>query len=300
MWARSVHATRFVALENSVASTSRARAISRRTLATQVPLPSASSPSALEEDTASTPGASPDTPRTLPYLLQTSLILARAPLLTPTPTPLEQTYHDYHARLQRTLATPFPTEFYFKKGTLLERRFQAEERLREQAAFGEGFDGEEGAERLEDVPSEEDDVTLLSRENEADRKGDVTSLDRKGERSLYLLVKPKGGKDKSWTFPMWNAGLEQPLHKNVQAGVIDSFGANMNTWIVSRQPIGFVDQSDKKPSKTFFFKGRVLGGRPVLLSESSVSDLAWLTREEIAERVDPKYWKQVEELIPRV
>lgn len=152
-----------------------------------------------------------DTPRTLPYTLFTSLILARAPLLTPTPTSFESAYHSYQARIHRTLSTPFPSEFYFKKGTLLERRFLAEERVRERAAFGDGFDGEEGAERLEDVPREEDDVHPLPREHESDRTGDVKDLNRQGERNLYLLVQSK--EDKSWRFPFWTAGLEQALHK---------------------------------------------------------------------------------------
>jgi len=153
----------------------------------------------------------PYSPRALTYTLFTSLILARAPLLTPTPTPLESAYYNYQARIHRALSTPFPSEFYFKKGTLLERRFQAEERVRERAAFGEGFEGEEGAERLEDVPSEEDEVHPLPREHESDRIGDVKDLNRQGERNLYLLVQSK--EDKSWRFPFWTAGLEQPLHK---------------------------------------------------------------------------------------
>lgn len=182
----------------------RALRSTRRTLATEV------SSSELSEE-AIDASASVSPPRTLPYALYTSLILARAPLLTKTPTPLESSYYAYQSRIQRALSTPFPSEFYFKKGTLLERRFLAEERVREQAAFGEGFDGEEGAEKLEDVPSEEDEVNFLSREHEADRKGDVKDLNRQGERNLYLLVKSKEGG--SWRFPVWNAGLEQPLHK---------------------------------------------------------------------------------------
>lgn len=159
----------------------------------------------------SQPLTEPYTPRALPYRLFTSLILARAPLLTPTPTPFESAYYNYQARIHRALSTPFPSEFYFKKGTLLERRFLAEERIREHAAFGDGFEGEKGAERLEDVPNEEDEIRPLPREHESDRTGDVKDLNRQGERNLYLLVQSKEGK--TWRFPFWAAGLGLPLHK---------------------------------------------------------------------------------------
>lgn len=179
----------------------------RRTFATGV-----SSSDTIEAPADLSPSAllSPP-PRELSYPLFASLILARAPLLTKAPTSFEGAYYAYQARIQRTLSSPFPSEFYFKKGTLLERRFLAEERVREQAAFGEGFEGEEGAEKLEDVPSDEDEVKLLPREHEADRIGDVKNLNRQGERNLYLLVKSKD--ENSWHFPLWSAGLEQPLHK---------------------------------------------------------------------------------------
>ena len=190
---------------SSVANIARSQ---RRGLATET---------SAEVDPDSIPEFVPDSPaRTLPYKLYTSLILARSPFLTPTPTPLESTYYAYQSRIQRAITTPFPSEFYFKKGSLLERRFLAEERLREAEAFGEGFEPEEGAEKLEDVPSEEDDIRVLARETEADQKGDLQDLNRKGDRTLYLLVKasrPGKGSEHAWRFPYWETGLMQPLHK---------------------------------------------------------------------------------------
>ena len=152
---------------------------------------------------------------TLPFALQTSLVVARAPLLTTLPTTFESEYYEYQSRLHRALSQPFPANFYFKKGTLLERRFNAEERAREMAAFGEGFGAAvEGDERLEDIPSDEEAVTFLPRETEADRSNNFKSLNRRGERTLYLLVKPLKSKAASgaWEFPTWEVGSTQPLH----------------------------------------------------------------------------------------
>ena len=51
--------------------------------------------------------------------------------------------------------------------------------------------------------AEEDEV--MPRVTKADLAGDVRSLDRQGERNLYLLVQ---GQDKSWRFPQgsWKEG----------------------------------------------------------------------------------------------
>lgn len=50
------------------------------------------------------------------------------------------------------------------------------------------------------VLAKEEEVTIMPRSNEADRKGDVKSLDRKGPRNLYLLVKKGKGRNE-WRLP---------------------------------------------------------------------------------------------------
>lgn len=95
-----------------------------------------------------------------------------------------------------------------------------EEEEREREAFGslraqrkDASSSEEGAEastarsvnapKSADIGAEAD--VIMPRITEADRTGDVHSLDRAGERNLYLLVQ---GKDKIWRFPQgsWKEG----------------------------------------------------------------------------------------------
>lgn len=55
---------------------------------------------------------------------------------------------------------------------------------------------------------QEEDATVLPRWHEADGKGDTKSLDRFGQRNLYLVVKSKGEKGEDvWKFP---EGAMQP------------------------------------------------------------------------------------------
>ncbi|ELU40417.1 MRP-L46 domain-containing protein [Rhizoctonia solani AG-1 IA] len=140
-----------------------------------------------------------------------SVLLNRSPILTTLPTPFEQAYYDYQARIGRAISNPFPREFYFKKGAIAERQFFVEESQREKEAFGEGF-GESLLKDLEEDKTgsmnQTEDVVALPREHESDRTGDVKNLNRKGDRNLYLLVK---GLD-SWRLPQGPAKQGAALH----------------------------------------------------------------------------------------
>lgn len=203
-------------------------------------------------------------------VLNAAVILNRSPILTRTPTLFERAYFAYQSRVRRALYNPFPTDFYFKTGSLLERKFAKEERLREAEAFG----GQWSIKRRKQAASEldEDGVLIASpdqaetmgeeaveptapRVHESDKTGDVKSLDRKGERNLYLLVRGKDHTGKQvWRFPQ--GGLEEGelLHKvraltwfysavsncSYQAASRDleaECGINMDTWIVGKKPV---------------------------------------------------------------
>ena len=145
--------------------------------------------------------------------MTTAIILTRAPIITRTPSLFERAYWAYQSRIQRALHNPFPSEFYFKQGSPLEARFNAEEMARERKAFGKPF----GMPRVEDAeegkkssPAEEDSSRLEDEDEEnmprihpSDVSGDVKSLDRKGQRHLYLVVKTKNG----WVFPEGKDGV---------------------------------------------------------------------------------------------
>lgn len=153
------------------------------------------------------------------HRLVSGIILNRSPILTRTPDAFEKAFYDYQARIHRVLSNPFPNEFYFKPGSPLEQKFKDEENERELEAFGKGFGAKR--ERSEAEEGEEEDMELsvddtdppASRISEADVTGDVKSLDRKGERNLYLLVKGNASQDNSWRFPQGLAQRSEFLHE---------------------------------------------------------------------------------------
>lgn len=160
---------------------------------------------------------------TASYHISTAIVLNRSPILTRTPTQFEQAYYAYQARIRRSLHNPFPFDFYFKQGSLLETRFNLEERRREHLAFGPAFLAEESVsedkkaadkaavEQLSLQEGEGED--LMPRIHPADVNNDVKSLDRRGKRNLYLLLlTSQDGKD-IWRFPQGDVEKGQLLHQ---------------------------------------------------------------------------------------
>ena len=217
-----------------------------------------------------------------------STILNRAPILTRTLDPFEEAYYIYQRRMYRALSQTLSADVYFKPGSLLQRRVAIEELAREKEAFGEDW------EPLRGLRVEEDDVAGGENEggggfgtksfaqqmveeaeleekpqprvHRADVEGDVKSLDRLGERNLYLVVK----QNSVWTFPTGSVDTEQVLlhkvccaiwlreveahgyistHQSALQRLLDNCGGGMDVWMVSRQPIGLYMNESAAPSK---------------------------------------------------
>lgn len=251
------------------------------------------------------------------------MLLHRAPLLTPTPTPFERAYYAYSSRLRMALSNPVALDFYFKKGSLTERRFQRAQWERERAVFGERLAGKKVD--VGDIPAEE--VVQLNERDEADeptgaaQDGDKTRIERVGAGDLYLLVKDKASGQ--WGLPVGGLQGKEALHEVSRAdGYIPPFSrSSAHSHSVGRREIarrwtgqgdGYMardeetDRTDRghhplracessfatrtcrrltpsPPRQTFIFKSHILTGSPALTSASPYSEYAWLTKEEIRE-----------------
>ncbi|KAF8078171.1 39S mitochondrial ribosomal protein L46-domain-containing protein, partial [Lyophyllum atratum] len=246
-----------------------------------------------------------------------AVILNRSPIVTRTPTLFERAYYAYQARIRRALHNPFPLDFYFKQGSLLETKFNMEEKQRERRAFGPKFNTEDNfvskekaaadkaaADQLALQEGESED--LMPRVHSADASRDSKSLDRKGRRNLYLLLQTKADGNDTWRFPQGGVEKGELLHQVLQRKetCTPECGENMDTWIVSRNPIGVYKQSpldtsspEPKPEKiTFFFKAHIMAGQ-VKPDPSDFSDFAWLTKQEIESRVEKDYWEGIKDIL---
>ncbi len=192
---------------------------SSRSLASVAEVPSSSAASPSSASTSTTPNA----------VINAAVILNRSPILTRTPSLFERAYYTYQSRIRRALFNPFPTEFYFKTGSLLEKKFGREEKRREKEAFGGPWSlkrsdrGVEEDGELASIQVSPDQAVNMGEEHmdppaprthEADNKGDVKSLDRLGERNLYLLVWGKDHTGKEvWRFPQGGLQDGELLHQ---------------------------------------------------------------------------------------
>ncbi|KAI5124065.1 hypothetical protein M0805_003892 [Coniferiporia weirii] len=238
--------------------------------------------------------------------LAVGVLLNRSPILTRTPGKFEREFYRYQQRIQRALHNPFPYEFYFKQGSLLEAQFTRDEIRRERRAFGEDFvkDAKDKAALLMNVETTgEEDEKPMPRRSEADEKRDVKSLDRHGSRNLYLLVKAPPGDKYEWRFPKGYVEAGEYLHDAAKRDLHAECGPHINTWVVGRRPVGLFEyeyegNADPQYSgeKIFFYKAHIFAGQ-VQTAERSISDFAWLTKEEIESRVSKEYWLGTKDML---
>ncbi|KAI1247877.1 hypothetical protein MGN70_011770 [Eutypa lata] len=273
------------------------------------------------------------------YRIKGGIILTRAPLVTRALTPFENAFFFYQKRLNERLVLPFRHTLFFKKDTasdldwrvkfeergkiaakelgryyaqgrnawndelLVGSTLSSEDRVREillkDAENRVTEDGEE-AQPDEIVPVERP----MDRITEADKTNNVRRLDRKLDRTLYLVVQ---GKDKKWQFPSGDLPTDERLHETAARVLKSAAGVNMNTWIVGRVPVAHMvthpkfDEvtSLKKPGeKVFFLKGRIMAGQADLKdNQMGYKDFHWLTREELEEKMEPDYFHSVRNIM---
>ncbi|GAC75546.1 60S ribosomal protein L22 [Moesziomyces antarcticus T-34] len=246
-----------------------------------------------------------------------SLILSRPPVLLREPTKFERAYHEYNRQLSEALQQPFPKDFYFKKGSAAEKRFEED-----QASSPQGFSAiaaeaskaasksAKGAKSKDASASSSSSAATadgeaesrpLPRTTEADAKNDVRSLERKLDRTLYLVVKQKSG---TWRFPAkaLNDTKHQNLHDVAPASVTEMLGNKMDIWLVSNLPVGLYRAADAAAEKTYFLRGHVLAGNAELAKgKGDVEEFQWLTKEELQQLMEQgknaSYWQNVEGLL---
>lgn len=286
------------------------------------------------------------------------MVLSRPPLLTRDLTPFEKAYFLYQRRLNERLALPFTRYFYYQKDTpadidwkrkIKERKTPARDIGVYNAYGDEGWNDELLVGAKESEPEEQVEALLrdtevlgtgteeeqavkkekverpMPRVTEADKAGDVRSLNRALARTLYLVVK---GGEGSWKFPCsrlvggeslqrvcssTKAGCCSLLIRYLQAAeriLVQAGGLNMNTWVVGHAPVGHhnlnyakrVIDVEKKVErlgeKTFFMKARIMAGQAVLKDNKlGLADFKWLAKEEVQKEVHPQYWNSVRHML---
>lgn len=270
--------------------------------------------------------STPATNGTAPLNIHSTLVLSRIPIVTPEVNDFEKAYYNYQSELEKRLMWTFPSYFYFKKGTLSERKFVAaqrgpvtrqpgvwfakglpdikfnrERRLKQDVVITreKGPDGNEASGDSVLRP-----IVGNPRVTEADKKGDITALTRRLDRTLYLLVNKNGA---GWRFPSFDLAEKEALHDAAERGLHEIGGPNMHTWTVSNTPcavlrFGDAERSvlldgnyDQTQSREYLIKSHIIHGK--FVPKGKDLDFAWLAKDEIKDKVTPEYWNQIADLI---
>ena len=142
-------------------------------------------------------------------------------------------------------------------------------------AAEEGPDQQAARQRLEQLIEREG-----SREGEGDRSGDEHSLDRQLAKRLYLLVRDGAGQ---WSLPQqeWR-GPPETARAGVQRAVETACGASLAVHQMGNAPLAHLPSEDGS-STLFIWRCLYVGGQ---VDAPGSSDYAWVTRDELLERVD--------------
>nr|XP_020637382.1 39S ribosomal protein L46, mitochondrial [Pogona vitticeps] len=134
---------------------------------------------------------------------------------------------------------------------------------------------------------------------DADKNNDRTSLNRKLDQNLLLLVKHNFGDQTVWLLPQteWEAG--ETLRETAERGLATLSGNPLQAKFLGNAPCGFYKYKFPKAlraegflgGKVFFFKAFLQGSHWPLAREKV--DYVWVSKEELADYLTPAYHSQV-------
>ncbi|GAA5947691.1 hypothetical protein JCM3765_001037 [Sporobolomyces pararoseus] len=231
-------------------------------------------------------------------------LLSRPPLVLPSLSPFERSYYAYQRKIHRALSKPLETStgWFFKKGSTAEKSFvQFDKKVEKENGNEDDMRPFEMAREEVEGASE-----VMAKETAADKSGDVKSLERKADRTVYLLLKKKRSQH-AWQFPQGGVEGDESLVEAARRELAEETGPNMDVWTVGRVPAGAysyafpAEHVKRNPgndsARVFFMPMRVVRGQAVPNQKEGLIDFAWLTKEEIKEKVDEKYWQAVEPML---
>ncbi|KAH9247979.1 hypothetical protein BASA81_014392 [Batrachochytrium salamandrivorans] len=243
------------------------------------------------------------------------ILLKRNPMVLPDLSEFQHAYYAYREAIERNEAAPFDHTFYFKKGSISEQRWLAAQA--EAAALVRSPNNGDKT-TLPDLVSNiivqpQDDelikLTVAPKLSSADASGDVKSLDRAMQRSLYLVVKQNtfattastnGTADTQWQLPTGDLFETETLHEAAPARLSELCGDLMDTWFVGKAPVGHIKAVDTKGTQKtkksiFYMKAHILSGK--ITPSDDVIDYAWMTKEELVKQMDPEYYAHVSDML---
>eukprot|EP00573_Skeletonema_grethae_P004185 CAMPEP_0201709326 /NCGR_PEP_ID=MMETSP0578-20130828/58045_1 /ASSEMBLY_ACC=CAM_ASM_000663 /TAXON_ID=267565 /ORGANISM="Skeletonema grethea, Strain CCMP 1804" /LENGTH=366 /DNA_ID=CAMNT_0048198293 /DNA_START=99 /DNA_END=1200 /DNA_ORIENTATION=+ len=219
-----------------------------------------------------------------PWRIRVAAMVERLPVVTPDVEEWEQDYIDLRDFLM-TYGKEYPAEtgFMFAPDKPEDHVVESDEEL------------------IAGLP-----FTPAPRETEADASGDVKTLDRQLKTRVYLTIKSDAEGNLSgprWTLPSTLAENNESLLAAAERAVSDSVGSDLKLWCPSNAPmaVNMRVYNDKLPEsfrenyfgeKIFYYRVQYDNtGGGVDEAAMKADDYAWLTREEVVDRIEKERGK---------
>ncbi|XP_078539300.1 large ribosomal subunit protein mL46 isoform X1 [Lissotriton helveticus] len=145
--------------------------------------------------------------------------------------------------------------------------------------------------------------SLAPRVTEADAKNDKTSLNRKLNTNLILLVKERLGSQDSWLLPQihWEKG--ETMRQTAERALSTVSGGNLQVRFLGNAPCGFYKYKfpkaarteDRIGAKVFFFKAYLQNGD--LATTVQKENFVWVSKSELQDYLKPVYLSEVNKFI---
>ncbi|NXS15110.1 RM46 protein, partial [Mystacornis crossleyi] len=134
---------------------------------------------------------------------------------------------------------------------------------------------------------------------DADKSNDRTSLNRKLDSNLMLLVKQKIGNQELWLLPQveWQPG--ETLRSTAERAMATFLGDHVQAKVLGNAPYGIykykfpkaIRTEDNMGAKVFFFKAFLQSND---LSQTKLkADYLWVTKKELGDYLKSEYLKKV-------
>lgn len=142
---------------------------------------------------------------------------------------------------------------------------------------------------------------LNDRQTDADRRADTTSLSRRLEDTLVLLVEHKLGTDSHMLLPQGKRVGGETMRQTAERVLHEHVGPQqMQVTFYGNAPCGFYkykypksERSDAVGAKVFFYRAALKAGNV----EAKKSTFEWLAKNELVAKLKPAYAATVTQLI---
>ncbi|KYO21067.1 39S ribosomal protein L46, mitochondrial [Alligator mississippiensis] len=144
---------------------------------------------------------------------------------------------------------------------------------------------------------------LAPRLTDADKSNDRTSLNRKLDSNLTLLVKQKVGDQEMWLLPQieWQSG--ETLRSTAERALVSFLGNRIQAKFLGNAPCGLykykfpraIRTENSVGAKVFFFKALLQSDH--LSKEERKGDCVWVTKSEMEDYLKPEYLKQISRFV---